>query len=216
MHESYRKTLKQLLDQLPCSLDDSVSVGELFAKWQQTNDPNTKRDLDLWVYTYIYRYFAYKFASSRVEMPSRLDEAISKTFRKVQDRSKGIRDASKYAHWVRAVCYRTFINFTRSARPFVSFDEEWMSIHNSDLPIEPIASDALRAALETAIENLSHSLRDSARLYYLNRLDAHEIAEVLGLELPRIRVNLSRAKKKLSLDPTLQRFFDQLQPDSGS
>ena len=89
----------------------------------------------------------------------------------------------------------------RAREVVMAGSEEDYSIHhlesNDASPAQSFALKETREFIDRALNNLPDPLRSSFILYEINGLKYREIADVLGLPINSVKVNISRARIKL-------------------
>ena len=190
-----------LAERLPFRLSDTEAANEVFQQWLD-GDEQRKRDLDLWTYCYIWKYFLVKKAQKSITEAAAIDDLIARAYQKVEQNRTEIQNPSRYASWVSVVCKNTFLNHARK-------DRVTESIHDEDGPelvAEPsgVEPDTLSQPLLQAIDRLPPYLQQTARLYFLERRTFPEIAEVVGKSVATVRTYKHKAIQRLRDDEALR------------
>lgn len=201
--------LRTVLDRLPFSVDDTDAANEAFRKWNEGEDTNSGRIVDLWTYCYICRYFLTKAAQDKFDNASDADELITRAYRKVQENRENVRDPQCYASWVSVICKNTFLNYTRRERFSESIDnEEGPELVVNEAP--PVAEVGfVRQAFMQAIERLPKYLQEPAQLYFLEHKEFEEISEAVGKPVATVRTYKHKATKHLRNDDTLREYVER-------
>lgn len=203
--------LRSVLEQIPFDLDDTDAVNDAFKQWSEDDSEAAKRNVDLWTYCYIWRYFLSKSARGSVDDPSDVDDLIARAYKKVEDGRTDIRRAGRYASWVSVICKNTFLNYARRDRVSQSIDaDEGPELRaDPDGPFDDVGY--VRQAFEEAIHRLPTYLQETARLYFLENKSFKEVAEVIGKTVATVRTYKYKAVKRLRDDDQLR---DVLNPPS--
>ncbi len=195
-----------LVERLPFELSDTDAVNEAFVCWMRDGDSDAKRNVDLWTYCYLWKYFLKKKARDSINQAADVDDLIARTYQKIEQKRTEIDDARRYASWVSVVSKNTFLNYARRDRITESIDDE-------DAP--DIAADAeqkepvsVRETLLSAIERLPDYLQETARLYFLERRTFQEIGEVIGKSVATVRTYKYKAVKRLRDDEELRAHLE--------
>jgi len=206
------RSLHAVADQLPFHIDDTAQVNAAFLRWHKHASDDDKRVIDLWTYCYVYRYFGVKFMVTDQHVPLCFDELVAASFDDVQRGLHRIRHPERYTAWVGTICKHRFVNYLRTRRRTVSFEEE-----TPLLAVEPSAKNsrhdasAVLQSAQAAITALPTFLRDVARMYLLEQHSYKAISQQTGHPLPRLRAYLHRALGRLRQDTRLLALFNEWQ-----
>lgn len=203
--------LRSVLDQIPFDLDDTAAVNEAFQQWKDEDALDAKRNVDLWTYCYVWRYFLVKSARGAVDDASDVDDLIARAYKKVEEGRTDIRRAGRYASWVSVICKNTFLNYTRRDRVSRSIDADEGPdlVADASGPFDDLGY--VRRAFEEAIQRLPEYLRETARLYFLEDKSFKEVGEVIGKSVATVRTYKYKVVKRLREDEHLE---DILNPPS--
>lgn len=201
--------LRTVIDRLPFSIDDTTAANDAFRCWVEQDDPEAKRNVDLWTYCYVCRYFLSKFMQGTFNNSSDTDELITRAYRKIQDNREEVRNPERYANWVSVVCKNTFLNYTRRDRFSESIEEEEGPTLTAEKKHSTVEIGFVREAFEQAIERLPEYLQKPARLYFLEDRGFEEISEVLNKPVATVRTYKHKAVKQLRTDERLQEYVDR-------
>lgn len=201
--------LRDVIDRLPFSVDDTGAANEAFRRWREEGDARSKHVVNLWTYCYVSRYFLIKSTKGTFDNASDADELTTRAYQKVQDGREQVRDPERYAHWVSVICKNTFLNYTRRDRFSASIQEEG----GPDLTAEEDRSVAklgfVREALEEAIQHLPDYLRRPAQLYFLENREFEEISTQLDKPVATVRTYKHKAAKQLRANERLREYLDR-------
>jgi RNA polymerase sigma factor (sigma-70 family) len=200
--------LESVLDHLPFSIDDTAAANDAFRRWRQQHHPSEERIVDLWTYCYVTRYFLGK--ATRGDLRSTdADKLIKRTYEKVEEKRKEVRNPDRYAHWVSVVCKNTFLNHMRRHRIEESIDAEGgptLSARDST----PVADMGfVEEALVEAIDQLPDYLQAPARLYFLENKTFEEISDEIGKPVPTVRTYKHKAATRLRKNERLRGYVDR-------
>lgn len=203
------RALDVLSAQLPFHLNDIEQVNRAFQRWQATGFSEPNRDIDLWTYCFVRRYFLVKFMHATTFAVSDLDAVVEEAFRKVDLHRLRLQDPSRYAHWVSVVCKNVFLNYVRTRRQLFSIDT---LVDGATLAEWPVQSDLgfLTQALLDAIDRLPPFLREVAYLRFIKECSYEEIAARTGRPAASVRTFISKALARFRKDPRLRAFLEQL------
>ncbi len=132
---------------------------------------------------------------------SHIEDAVQEVFIKVYQNIQSFNTARPFSPWIYRIAHNMFVNTMRqnSRLPFVTVDLDLFSAHSA-YEIDP-AGDEERAEMQKLIERglaaLAPNYREVIILYYLERLDYQQIAEVLHIPIGTVGVRLSRAREAL-------------------
>jgi len=201
--------LRTVLDHLSFPVDDTETANATFRRWREQQDPKAKRDVDLWTYCYVCRYFLSKSTRGKLGNPSDADELIDRAYRKIEENRDGVRNAERYAHWVSVVCKNAFLNHVRSDPISESIDtEEGPTLRTESNPTAEIGF--VEEALMEAIDQLPDYLQEPARLYFLERKEFEEISAAIEKSVPTVRTYKHKALKRPRKNETLREYVDHL------
>jgi len=194
-----------LAERLPFRMSETEAVNDAFRQWLDGEDAQ-KRNVDVWTYCYIWKYFLVKRTQNSITEASDIDDLIARTYQKVERNRTQINNPDRYASWVSVVCKNTFLNYTRK-------DRVTESIHDEDGPQlvadRPDADpDTIRQTLLRAIERLPSYLQPTARLYFLERRTFQEISEVIEKSVATVRTYKHKAVQRLREDEELREHFE--------
>lgn len=201
--------LDAIASHLSFPLDATEEVNSAFRCWQAQQSLEDKRAVHLWTYCFVYRYFMLKFMQVSRANIADFDLAVGQAYGKIQ---AGLNKGTKiehYASWVSVICRNTYINYLRSRTKKQTASVEASKIVGPViLPSEPGYDEAvLLQVLRGAIGRLPPSLREVARLRFVENRGYEDISGRTGQALPKVRTYAHRATKKLVQDPELLELF---------
>lgn len=185
---------------LPFAVDDYDAANAAFGRWR--DGQGDRRDVDLWAYCYIQRYFIVRFLRER-GAPSDLDQCISHTVERVQRGLERIKDSGKFASYVSVACKHTLLNHRRDRRETAEIPERTLEAD------EPIVTDGLHArhVIEEVLSEAPEALREVGRLRVLEAMEYPEIAERTGRALATVRTYAWRAVMYLRENPRIRALY---------
>lgn len=195
---------------LPFGIMDVEAANHAFSRWRASEADEHLREVDLWVYCFIRRYFLVRFLRER-GTASDLDDCITKAFSRIRPRYKKI-NPDRFASYVAVACRHTLLNHRRGRRDLSELPETL-----ADDERIPSASDydgqLVEAVIEGALRQLPDNVAKVGHLRLLQNVEYQEIAEQTGLPLPTVRTYASRAVAALRADPRIRAlYFDDLLP----
>lgn len=209
---SYRSWLKTVEPQLAFPIDDIAGANAAFVRWREEGSLKAKRDIDLWTYAFVYRYFALKAVRGGVLSVADLEETIGSTYKRILDARTSVQDPSRYAHWVSVVCRNRFYNLVNRQPDVRSIDDDE---HPVVLPDTRLVAQYdlgfVHEAVEQAIQVLAPYLEEVARLYFLEGLTFKEISEETGNPVDTVRTYKHRAAKQLAEDERLRTYLEDVE-----
>jgi RNA polymerase sigma factor (sigma-70 family) len=200
--------IEQLANRLPFRVDDSDAVNNLFAQVVTEEDPRDLETLEIWTYCFVWRYFTWKQIQNETGSVADFESVITDAFQRIRAGRAQLSASSRYASWVSVVCRNTFLNFARKARDVVFLDDRGTELLESDPPMREHDPALLRQAIEQAVLRLPSHLVECARLYFLDRLDYEEMAEVTGKSAATLRAYVHKSMRRLATDPWLREFCE--------
>lgn len=196
--------------QLPFGVLDVESANDAFARWRQSGAEEDQRDVDLWTYCYVQRYFYVRFLRER-GAASDLDDCISKTLERVRRRYEEI-DPQTFSSYVSVACRHTLLNHRRGRRDSTELPES-LTADASSSPTTALDLQLIARVIEAVLRLLPENVARVGHLRLLERKEYKEIASVTGLPLPTVRTYASRAVAALREDARIRAlYFDDLLP----
>lgn len=203
-------SLEAIAAALPYHIDDMDAANETFRRFCRDGTERDQRDLALWTYCYILRYFMVKFLRQPPDTPSDLEALIDKTFRKVERHRPDLPCDTRYPNWLSVVCKNTYLNYVRRPRQYLSLDDPDLPPVAAVTPPEP--NEAYQH-FDAAIGRLPASLQQIARLRLLEDRAYPDIARLTGKPLPTVRTYVNKALKRLRDDLPLKAYLEAEHPD---
>ncbi|MGA7304585.1 MAG: sigma-70 family RNA polymerase sigma factor [Rhodothermales bacterium] len=194
---------------LPFRLDEYDRVNEVFAaSLVSAEGHDSRRQVDVWTYCFVSRYFAVQFLRSGDPLWSDLDRLIDKAFIKIRRGIHELRSPAKYSSWVSTVCRNVYLNYMRSYRL------EWLDDPENIVAEATTAEDydhgLLADTLSRVIDDLPPFLREAARLRLFAGLTYREISMRTGQSIPTLRSYTNKSIKLIRRHPHLRRIFDEM------
>ena len=122
------------------------------------------------------------------------DDLAQETFIKSYKSLHTFRGNSKFSTWLHRIAYNIFINYTRSQKVIINFDDylETKGEHSDTTPNINLQHD-----LRQAMQKLNDDERTSIQLCCECGFSHSEAAEILQQPLGTVKTNISRGKYKL-------------------
>ncbi len=203
------RSLDEVAARLPFHVDDLDRANEAFLRWHASNDAHDLEVVELWAYCYTRRYFIAKFLRDSAYGATELDDLVAKAFTKVRDNLRRVRQPERFASWVSVICRNVFVTFLRRYRDHATFNEAHMA---ATAPAERSENDrhVARRAVERAVERLPPSLREVARMKFLEDLSYDEISQATDRPSASLRAFAHKAVARLREDPALVALRQEL------
>ena len=120
------------------------------------------------------------------------DDIAQESFIKAYLSSDGFDNPDKFNAWIFKIGYNTFLNYKRSCREPVGYDEALT------IPAANSADDLFRyQELYDALKRLSKRERTSLLLFYMEGYSIKEIAEMTDVSPDAVKQHLSRGRNHL-------------------
>lgn len=194
---------------LPFNLDDYGRVNQVFAaSILSTDDEDLARQIDVWTYCFVSRYFAVQFLRSGRPTWSDLDRLIDTAFVKIRRGSSKLRAPGKYSSWVGTVCRNVYLNYVRSYKLEWLEDPEGIVAESSHA--EQYDHGILAETLARVIDDLPPFLQEAARLRLFGGLTYREISDRTGQSIPTLRAYANKSLKLIRRHPSLQRILEEM------
>ncbi len=203
------RSLDEVAARLPFHVDDLDKANEAFVQWHASRSAEDLKLVELWTYCYTRRYFIAKFLRDSAYGAADLDQLVGKAFTKARMNLERVQQPERFASWVSVICRNVFVNFLRRYREKATFDET-----RTPAPPRPETFEndrmATRRAAEHAVERLPPSLRDVARMKFLEDRSYDEISEATGRPLASLRAFAHKAVVRLRQDPDLIALLQEI------
>lgn len=194
---------------LPFRLDDYDRVNEVFAASTQAVDgEESKRQIDVWTYCFVSRYFAVQFLRSGQPLWSDLDRLIDRAFVKIRRGASNLHSPGRYASWVNTVCRNVYLNYIRSYR--LEWLEDPENIVAESTHAEGYDMGLLADTLSRVIDDLPPFLQEAARLRLFAGLSYREISARTGRPVATLRSYANKSLKLIRGHPQLRRILDEM------
>jgi DNA-directed RNA polymerase specialized sigma24 family protein len=193
---------------LPFDVDDYDEVNRIFCRWVECGEDVDRRNIDIWTYCYVQRFFTVQFVRSSRWMRSDADRLIDVTLRRLRESRGQLRNPRLYTFWVATACRNAYSTFLRRTH----FDEleDPDSVIAEPMDSNPYDLGTMYEALEAAIERLPAFLRQTARMRLVEGRTYREIAKHTGRPIPTLRSYANRAQAVLREDPQIRRVFGEI------
>lgn len=199
--------LDALAGKLPFGLLDLQQVNELYAAQQVAPEPERGRQIELWTYCFVRRYFLVRLLRYDGLGPADLEEAVSRTYGRIERGRPRLRCAARYGHWVQVVCRNSFVNFLRRSYRFVPLEES-TEAHLVAEPVPSVRHPGVQRAVISAVDRLPGYLRPVARMRLLERRPYLEISELTERPIGTVRSYAHRAQQMLQDDAVLRAWAE--------
>ncbi len=203
------RALDEVAAHLPFHVDELDRANEAFLRWRASGSPRDLELVELWTYCYTRRYFIAKFLRDSAYGATDLDQLVGRAFTKARQNFEQVRQPDRFASWVSVICRNVFVNFVRRYREHTPLDEA-----RTPAPPRPETFEhdrlAARQAAERAVDRLPPSLRDIARMRFLEDRSYEEIGEATGRPLASLRAFAHKAVVRLREDPELVALLQEI------
>lgn len=201
-----RQSIRYVASHLSFSVDDFERAAEAFCSWREQGSDAAKRDVDLWTYCFVRRYFLAKLARRTWLSEADFEELISQAYLAAQSKSSQLRDPERYPHWVSRICKNGFLSYLRTSPDSVPLPEEVAAADNREPVVDESAKTAV--AVASAIQRLPDSLRDVTYQKVIEQKSYDEIERATGTDEGTLRSYVSKARAKLRKDRLLRKFIN--------
>ena len=131
------------------------------------------------------------------------EEIVQDVFMKVFQKLNSFKGDSRFSTWLYRIAYNTAISATRKKKHEVSFfdESEIMNIPDEtvDIFFENNTDEELISKLQQSINYLDTDEKVLITLYYLEDRPINEIASIMEISPPNVKIRLFRTRKKLYL-----------------
>lgn len=189
-------------------IDDYEQVNEAFAAGAMYDTVDRRREIDVWTYCYVSRYFALQFLRAGHRSWSDLDRLIDRAFVKIRGGQSDLRIPGRYTSWVNTVCRNVYLNYVRSYR--LEWLEDPESVVAESVDGETYDLGLLAATVSRVIEDLPPFLQEAARLRFFSGLTYREMSVRTGQPVPTLRAYANKSLKLIRKNPQLQRLFEEM------
>lgn len=145
-----------------------------------------------------YKDMAYTISIKITGDADEAQDAVQESFIKAFQAIRTFKGNSKFSTWLYTIVYRTSILSLKQKRiKTSSITEETIENYNPDDNRDALVAKEQSRQIKQAIAKLPPTEALLITLYYLNESTVKEIAEITGLSLPNIKIQLFRARKRL-------------------
>lgn len=143
---------------------------------------------------------ALRFVKNKEDAHEVAQDAFLRAFRYLPD----FRGDAKFSTWLYKIVYSTALNFLRKQNPDIqSLDDENRPVVLPDPGVQDASMAMERsdrnAALQRAIQLLSHDDAGIITLFYMYEHSLEEICEVMGMTMTNAKTKLCRARQRLKV-----------------
>ncbi len=136
-------------------------------------------------------------------------EVCQEAFVKAYRRLDSLDDPARFRGWLLRIVTNLSLNFRRSRRPRLSFEdclvgedqsrEEQIADapHSEDRPGAQLAADELQGEIRAALDQLPSQQRTALVLFSIEQMPQKEVAEIMGLSVEAVKWHVFQARKKL-------------------
>jgi RNA polymerase sigma-70 factor, ECF subfamily len=129
------------------------------------------------------------------------DELMQETFVRAYDNRNSLRDDAKLGAWIFGIARNTALNALRSRRvaanKLADYDAEMEVADTEPSPDEQLLSKELDHLIGKALKTLTEDKRLVFVLKVLQQKSYDEIAEITGHSVPKLKIDLHRAKAEM-------------------
>ena len=141
---------------------------------------------------------AFRFVKNREDAHEIAQDSFLRAFRYLPE----FRGDAKFTTWFYKIIYSTSLNFLRKQNPDIqSLDDENHPIKLPDQggvdPARILENEDRNAAIQGAINQLSHDDAGIITLFYLYENNLEEICQIMGLTMTNAKTKLCRARQRL-------------------
>lgn len=146
-----------------------------------------------------YQDTLYRYALSMTRQPDVASDMVQSAFVKAYARIDGLRDPSNFGGWV----YRAVMNGCKDwlksrRRRDVSMDQVAQpAMPESAAPDAELERSELRGVLDEALSRLNPQMREAFVLKHVEGRSYEEIAELLDVSVPALKMRVHRAREAL-------------------
>ena len=196
---------------LPFAVDDYEAVNQAFAAWRASGAESDQSVVQIWLYSYIQRYFIIQFLRER-GTPSEKARCVSRAMRRSLNALERIEDASKFASYVSVVCKNTLRNHRRDRRELAEPDDRIAAAEATETVTDQDRA-LIRYVFALVLKDMPEAIRKIGELRFLEGLEYAEIAERSGVALPTVRTYAARVMKRMREDSRIRALhYDDLHP----
>ena len=180
-----------------------TSVGTLMNSSEEL--VSRARSGDEEAFRHIYERYArsvVRFIYGMVGEADLAEELMQETFVRAYDNRNKLRDDAKLAAWIFGIARNIALNALRSRRVAVDklADDDYAEMEVADTeppPDEQLLSKELDSVIGKALETLTEDKRLVFTLKVLQQKSYEEIAEITGYSVPKLKIDLHRAKAQM-------------------
>lgn len=187
--------------------DGHISAS-YFKMTNQTEHNYLKRILrgDIEAFSYFvdtYKHMAFTIAVRIVQNREDAEDIVQESFIKCFHSLGNFKGDSKFSTWLYRIVYHSALDVVRSQKR--SLDIQPLEMHDlkieSDLSnvLEQLMNQQTSELIKDAIKALNPQQQTIITLYYYDCLSLKEIAEIVGIGVSAVKINLFRARKRLYL-----------------
>lgn len=193
---------------LPFGVDDYEEVNKTHRRWVEHGRMEDRRNVDIWTYCYVQRYFALQFLRSKGWIRSDADRLIDITLTRLRVASYQLRNPDRYTSWVASTCRNMYLTYIRSKQLDGLADPDSIVAEPQSTMRYDIA--VMYAALELGIDRLPEFLQAPARLRLIEGRPYRDISRRTGQSVPTLRSYANRALVALRRDPVVRKVFEEM------
>lgn len=193
---------------LPFGVDEYEQVNRVYGKWVREGNPSDRREVDVWTYCYVQRYFEVQSMRSSHALRSDADRLVDVTLRKLERVTYQLRQPERYTSWVSSICRNTYRTYVRTRRIRELNDPELLVSESENTGGYDVST--MYDALNTAIRHLPDFLRPIATMRFVESKSYREMAAVTGKSIPTLRSYTNRALNVLRADARVRSVFDEI------
>jgi len=139
------------------------------------------------------------------------EDLVQEVFIRILKYRAGYQGESRFVVWMYQIARNAHVDFLRKRRPEVALDERAEATPGREpLPEDRFEADQEAALVRRALDRLPERKREILLLFRYQDLKLREIAELLGVQVGTVKVQVHRALKDLS------RIYFELQGGKAS
>ncbi|MBX7152944.1 sigma-70 family RNA polymerase sigma factor [bacterium] len=187
---------------LSFSINDLARVNELYHQWRQENSSNTIRELEIWAYCWIRRYFIRKFVKGKIQDISDTEQLIEDVFIAFFKKHHTLKNTRVLTHWISVICKYRYLNYVRAWYPvseklLEEAEEETEVDFENDILTVIDSKNLYQEVVSKEMNHLPEYIQAIVRKKIWEGKSYDEIATETGYSVETVRAYYSRALKEL-------------------
>lgn len=133
--------------------------------------------------------YVFSFCHNRALSEDIVQEAYVRALRSINEEKDG------FKFWLFKVCRNCYFDYLRKQKRVETLDKD---VESQELSlVDDIIQQEEYRALYKAISLLKDSYKGAVTLYYFNGLSVKEVADIIGIGVDNVKIQLYRARMKL-------------------